>query len=65
MPGRAPHPRLPEPPASLDAEAVAKLERLVTAALKEQRRLTAQAVERTFDHVPRLLRAPVRKILGV
>jgi hypothetical protein len=38
---------------------------LVAAALSDQRRQTAEAVERAIDHVPRLLRGPVRKVLGI
>jgi len=58
-------PRLPEPPPSLAAPDAEHLSRLVAAALADQRRQTAEAVERAIDHVPRLLRGPVRKVLGI
>lgn len=57
--------RLPAPPPSLAAADADHLSGLVAAALKDQRRQTAVAVEAAIGHVPRLLRGPVRKVLGV
>jgi hypothetical protein len=57
--------RLPAPPPSLAAADADQLSGLVAAALADQRRQTAEAVERAIEHVPRLLRGPVRKVLGV
>jgi hypothetical protein len=65
MSGGPKHHALPTPPESLDDEAAERLTALVEGAVKHQRQATAEAIERTFDHVPRLLRVPVRKILGV
>lgn len=57
--------RLPPPPPSLATSDADHLSGLVAAALSDQRRQTAEAVERAIDHVPRLLRGPVRKVLGI
>jgi len=58
-------PGLPTPPASLAASDAEHLSSLVAIALADQRRQIAEAVERAIDHVPRLLRGPVRKALGI
>jgi len=60
-----PGPRLPAPPASLAPSDAEHLSSLVAIALADQRRQMAEAVERAIDHVPRLLRGPVRKALGI
>lgn len=58
-------PRLPATPPSLAASDAEHLSSLVAMALSDQRRQIAEAVERAIDHVPRLLRGPVRKALGI
>lgn len=60
----APSDALPPVPPSLDAERAARLHALTTEALRAQQRQLAAGLGGALDHVPRLLRTPVRKLLG-
>jgi hypothetical protein len=56
-----------QPPASFidaDPEAVLALAEAVRRAEADQAAQLRDAVDRSFEHVPRLLRGPVRKLLG-
>jgi hypothetical protein len=64
MSDAASRPWVPEPPASLDDDAAQRLAGLARAALVRQRAEAAEAIDAALDHVPRLARGPVRKVLG-
>jgi hypothetical protein len=56
-----------QPPASLrdaDPAAVATLATAVRAAHEHQEEQLVDATDRAFEHIPRLLRGPVRRLLG-
>ena len=57
------------PPAGLerhlDADERAALAATIEAACAEQAAALAEATRDAFDHVPRLLRGPVKKALGI
>ncbi|MEN8719645.1 MAG: hypothetical protein ABF296_05210, partial [Oceanococcaceae bacterium] len=53
-----------QPLATLDAEQLDALHVAVVAARKRQRELLETAITQALDHLPRLLRGPVLKILG-
>jgi hypothetical protein len=56
-----------EPPASLrdaDPAAVATLAAAVKEAQEHQEEQLVTATDRAFEHIPRLLRGPVRRLLG-
>ncbi len=57
-----------QPPASLrglDDAVVADLAAAITQARREQARLLAASGEASLRHVPRILRGPVKKVLGL
>jgi hypothetical protein len=56
--------QLPPPPPSLTAAHAAELNKLTEQALRRQRRALAIAIDKAFDHIPRLLRGAVRRALG-
>ena len=55
--------RLPDPPPSLAGEPAAKLSSQTEAALSRQRSALAEALEESLEHIPRMLRGPVRRVL--
>jgi hypothetical protein len=55
---------LPPPPPSLQGARGAELTALSEQALRRQRRELAEAIDRAFEHIPRLLRGAVRRALG-
>ncbi|WP_372791869.1 hypothetical protein [Paraconexibacter sp.] len=57
-----------DPPASLrevDDAVVADLAAAITAAREEQARLLAASGEASLRHVPKFLRGPVKKVIGL
>ncbi|MGE4428108.1 MAG: hypothetical protein AB7G37_16780 [Solirubrobacteraceae bacterium] len=56
---------MPPPPASLSPDDAGRLDELARAAVRHQAEAAAKGMEETLNHVPRLLRGPVRKVLGV
>lgn len=58
-------PAAPPPPPGMKPAEAAKLTALVDAAIDEQRAQLREAVDNGFDVIPRLLRLPVKKLLGV
>lgn len=58
-------PPMPPPPASLSPDDAGRLDELARAAVRHQAEAAAKGMEETLNHVPRLLRGPVRKVLGV
>jgi|GEM_PF-2489760 len=50
---------------ALAPEDARKLQRLIEARLASQERELADAVERSLGIVPRLLRGPIKKVLGL
>lgn len=57
--------RLPAPPPSLDSEHAAELSAQTEAALSHQRRALAESLDAALEHIPRVLRGPVRRVLGL
>jgi len=55
---------LPDPPRSLGRERAAELSAHTEAALRRQRRELAESLEAALDHIPRLLRGAVRRVMG-
>ena len=53
------------PPPSLDEEGAARLQELVDATVRHNRREGAQAAERALKLVPRPLRGTIRRVAGV
>jgi|GEM_PF-6806204 len=58
-------PPMPTPPPSLSPDDAERLDALARAAVRRQIEAAQQGMEETLNHVPRLLRGPVRKVLGV
>ncbi len=56
--------RLPAAPAALDADGRAKLDAYAARALRRQQRELANAVDDTFERVPRTLRGLLRRALA-
>jgi hypothetical protein len=56
--------RLPATPAALDPERARALDALTAAAWREERHALAAGLDGALGHVPRLLRAPVKKLFG-
>ncbi len=56
--------RLPAAPAALDADGRAELDTYAARALRRQQIELADAVDETFEHVPRALRGLLRRALA-
>jgi hypothetical protein len=56
--------QLPPSPPSLAPAHGAQLTALTEQALRRQRRELALAIDKAYDHIPRLLRGAVRRALG-
>ena|GEM_PF-1581933 len=56
--------RLPASIARLPAEALRELEAVVAEARRRQAAELHAAGERAYSHIPRLLRGPIRRIVG-
>jgi hypothetical protein len=57
--------KLPDPPGSLSAARAAELSAQTEAALRRQRRELAVSLKRALEHIPRPLRGPVRRLVGL
>jgi hypothetical protein len=60
-----PNDRIPAPPPSLDSKHAAELTAQTEAALERQRRALADSLDEALQHIPRVLRGPVRRALGL